>query len=351
MSVSAASSERVAIVGAGPIGIELHVALRRLGVDVLHLEAGQIGQTISWYPREVRFFSSPERIAIAGVPLVTTHQEKATREEYLAYLRSVVGQYQLPINSYEKLVNVTRKNGFVLETETSHGMREYHVSKVVLAFGDMHRPRNLEIPGEDLPHVSHYFDEAHPYFRRRVLIVGGKNSAVEAALRCHRVGADVTVSYRQLDFRERSVKAWILPDIRNQIKAGGIAFHPGTVPTEITPQHVVLETVADGTTTTVESDFVLLLTGYTQDPTLFHTIGVDIDGENEAPVVDEATLESDVPGVFVAGTAVAGTQKLAKLFIENCHPHVDKIARAITGRPAPFSTDDTSRVARNLPES
>ena len=346
------STERVAIVGAGPIGLELHVALRQLGVEVVHLEAGQVGQTISWYPRQVRFFSSPERIAIAGVPLTIAHQEKATREEYLAYLRSVVDQFDLPVNTYERVVEIDASgDGITIGTETAGGRREHAVTRLVLAIGDMHRPRRLGIPGEDLPHVSHYFVEPHPYFRRKVVIVGGKNSAVEAALRCHRAGARVTLSYRQREFRDRSVKAWLLPDIRNQIAAGRIAFHPETVPTTITPTRVTIASSDGGRPIDVEADFVLLLTGYEQDATLLNAAGVELDDENGAPQVAPDTLETNVRGVYVAGTAVAGTQRHYRLFIENCHPHVDRITRAITGKGAPFPTDDTSRVSRELPES
>ena len=184
------------IVGAGPIGLELAVSMKRAGVDYLHIEAGQIGHTISWYPRETRFFSSAERIAIAGVPLVTPDQQKASREQYLAYLRGIVQQFDLLINTYERVTRIDRQEGrFHLETERADGFWYHTADQVVLAMGDMHRPRRLNIPGEALEHVSHYFDDPHRYFRRRLLIVGGKNSAAEAAIRCCRAGANVSISY------------------------------------------------------------------------------------------------------------------------------------------------------------
>ncbi|MCA8962719.1 MAG: NAD(P)-binding domain-containing protein, partial [Planctomycetes bacterium] len=341
------------IVGAGPIGIELHVALRRLGIEVLHVDAGQIAHTIQWYPRDVRFFSSPERIAIAGVPLVTANQEKATREEYLGYLRGLVAQFELPIRSHHRVTDIARTaDGFSLRTEGPAGPSEHAVTRVVLAIGDMHEPVRLDIPGEDLPHVSHYFDDPHTYFRKRLLIVGGKNSAVEAALRCHRLGARVTISYRGREFRERSVKAWLLPDVRNQIESGRIDYLPETVPVRITATDVELCSVGDGARReTRPFDFVLLMTGYRQDPTLFRRAGVELQGDNGAPRFDEATMQTDVPGVYVAGTAAAGTQRFFRLFIEKCHPHVGRIVRHITGSEPPFATDDTSRLARDLPES
>lgn len=351
--VSTGGAPNVAIVGAGPIGIELAVAFRQLGVNYTHFESGQIGHTISWYPRGAHFFSSPERISIAGVPLFTAGQQKATREEYLTYLRAVVAQFDLDIRAYERVTSIDVHEGgsprFRLETERAGQPRRSEFDAVVLATGDMHRPRRLEVPGEDLAHVSHYFDDPHDYFRQRLLIVGGKNSAAEAALRCHRAGAEVTISYRKAEFPRRSVKAWILPDLENQIRIGNIGFRPETVPVQIDPNRVELESV-DGTREWIDSDFVLLMTGYTMDPTLFKQAGAAIDPDTGTPQLDEATQETTVPGLFVAGTASAGTQRSYRLFIENCHPHVRKITRAICGRSPLFETDDRSRVSRDLPE-
>src|SRR5882724_10142565 len=177
---------RVAVVGAGPIGIELAVALKRAGVDYLHFDARQIGHTISWFAPQTRFFSSNERIAIAGVPLETADQTKATREQYLGYLRSVVRQFNLRIQTYEPVTIITHEaDSFRLQTAKS----EYRAKKIVLATGGTERPRMLGVAGENLPHVSHYFQDPHTYFGKELLIVGGRNSAVEAALRCHYAGA------------------------------------------------------------------------------------------------------------------------------------------------------------------
>jgi thioredoxin reductase (NADPH) len=174
----------VGIVGAGPIGIELAVALKKAGVSMLQFDARQVGYTISWFAPQTRFFSSNERIAIAGVPLYTMDQSKCTREEYLAYLRGIVEQFNLDIRTYEPVVKVTRaEEGFELTTAPAAGERKYRVRRLVLAAGGTAKPRRLHIPGEDLPHVSHYFQDPHRYFRKRLLVVGGRNSAVEAALR------------------------------------------------------------------------------------------------------------------------------------------------------------------------
>ncbi|MEX0885840.1 MAG: NAD(P)-binding domain-containing protein [Phycisphaeraceae bacterium] len=370
---------RVAIVGAGPIGLELAVALKQLGVDYLHLDAGQIGQTISWYPRQVRFFSSPERIAIAGVPLHNTEQAKTSREQYLTYLLSVAEQYDLPVRTFERVERIERTGdggggGFALHTTRRGRAHVYRAEQVVLAIGDMHGPRELGVPGEELEHVSHYFDEPHRYFRQRLLIVGGRNSMAEAALRCHRAGARVSISYRQPWFDERSIKYWLMPELRSLIKHGQITFYPSTIVERIDPERVRLvpcpATPAATPATTpatsaappdwlvpvteaadVDADFVLLLTGYQMDTSLFEQVGVELVGDNRAPRFDPATMQTNVPGLYVAGTAAAGTQKRFKLFIENCHPHVTRIVRAITGQDPPRGSVNPIAEQVTLPES
>jgi thioredoxin reductase (NADPH) len=355
----------IAIIGAGPIGLELAVCLKRAGVDYIHLDAGQIGHTLTWWPRNTSFFSTTERLAIAGVPIQNNHQQRITGEEYLSYLRGVVEQFDLPINSFEPVTAIERRGDsatqhiehteksrigsvsvnsvasvadfFVLTTRPLTGERRYLSRRVALAIGDMHWPHRLGIPGEDLPHVSHYFRDPHDYFRRRLLIVGGKNSAAEAALRCWRAGARVTVSYRRDRFDQQRVKHWLLPDIEAQIEAGTIGFLPETVPVEITPAHVVLLPTPGGRSNGAapivhETDFVLLNTGFRGDQSLLELAGVELRGENRVPVFDPATMETNAPGVYLAGTVAAGVQQRYTLFIENCHEHAGKIVQAITGR-------------------
>ncbi|MGD8489286.1 MAG: NAD(P)-binding domain-containing protein [Anaerolineae bacterium] len=331
-------STHVAVVGAGPIGLELAIALKRAGIDYIHFEAQQIGHTFTWWPRGTYFFSTTERIEIAGIPIQNLTQQRTTGEEYLAYLRSVVEQLDLPVRTYEPVVAATRQDeGFLLRTAPRSGERQYRCHNLVLAIGDMHNPNRLGIPGEDLPHVSHYFRDVHPYFRQRLLIVGGRNSAAEAALRCWRAGAQVTLSYRRADFKEKLIKHWILPDLKTQIELGTIGFQPLTVPVSIRPAQVVLERLAEDGTPTGErfqhaTDFVLLLTGFRADMSLFEEAGVTLTGENQQPVYDPETMETDVPGLYVAGTAAAGhRQPRYALFIENTHIHVAKIVKALTG--------------------
>jgi thioredoxin reductase (NADPH) len=216
----------------------------------------------------------------------------------------------------------------------------------------MHRARLLGIPGEDLAHVSHYFKDPHLYFRRRVLIVGGKNSAIEAAIRLYRVSAEVTVSYRRADVDESRIKYWLLPEFRGLVKGGHIRFEPETLPVRIMPDGVALTRVdsqggATGSPFDVEADDVLLLTGYEMDGSLLAGAGVDLSGAQLAPVFNPRTMETNVPGLYVAGTATAGTQHRFRVFIENCHAHGPRIAAHILGREAPSAPD----VVVQAPES
>lgn len=321
-------SHYAAIIGAGPIGLELAIAFKRAGIDFVQFEASQIGSTIAWYPPLMLFHSSSDRLALAGVPIQTANQQKVTREEFLAYLRALVQQFGLTVRTYERVVGVERlPHGFELHTVTAAGEHRTRVEKVVLAVGAFHAPRMIDVPGEHLPHVSHYLGDPHQYFGKRLLIVGGRNSAVEAAVRCHRAGADVTVSYRGEDFDPKVVKFWLLPEVRALIRDGHVRFLPGTCVQEIRADSVVLSTGE------VPADFVLLMTGYRQDPALFDMLGVRLEGVAREPVHDPETMETNVPGVYVAGTAVAGTPpRKVSVIVETCHVHVPRIVAAIRGQ-------------------
>jgi thioredoxin reductase (NADPH) len=323
-------SHHVAIIGAGPIGLELAVALKQAGIDAVQFDAGQIGSTIAWYPPQMLFHSSSDRLALAGVPIQTANQQKITREEFLAYLRALVQQFGLGVRTYERVRHVDRLpgGGFELITQALDGEHRTRAEHVVLAIGAMHAPRLLGVGGEDLPHVSHYLGDPHVYFGKRLLIVGGRNSAVEAAVRCSRAGADVTISYRGADFDPKVVKFWLLPEVRALIREGLVRFLPRTNVVEIRRGTVLLDPAQE-----IPAEFVLLMTGYRQDPTLFDMLGVALEGPQRQPAHDPETMETNVPGVYVAGTAVAGTppRKVA-VIVETCHVHVPRIVAAIRGQ-------------------
>ena len=327
----------VAIVGAGPIGLELAAACQEVGLDYVLFEAHQIGHTISTWPRHTHFYSTAERIAIAGVPIPFADHDHITGEQYLAYLRAVVQQFDLRINAYERVISLEASDGsFQLVTETRTGDHVYQAQHVVLATGDMAKPNRLGVPGEDLPHVTHRLDDPHRLFGQRLLVVGGGNSALEFAARCWRAGAKVTLSYRRATFNPVFVKSALMEDFRTLARENRIQFLPRTTPIEIGPRHVTLAPTRRGEPTAGErtphpADFVLLCTGYRADLILFEQIGATLDQGGRVPRFDPETMETDVPGLYVAGTAANGDRDRHKLFIETTHHHVTKIIEHLTG--------------------
>ncbi len=339
--------KKVAIIGAGPLGIELAVALKRASIPFIHFDARQIGHTISGFPPQTRFFSSNERIAIAGVPLQTPDQMKCTREQYLAYLRCVVQQFDLKINTYEPVVDIRltpspgtpvkgRGEGragstFTITTIHNNIQKTHTAEKIILATGGTAHPRRLNVPGEDLPHVHSHWSDPHDYFNKKVLIVGGKNSAVETALRFHNAGAKVALSYRSQELPAKSIKYWLLPEINSLIKSGAINAHPGTQVKRITPTHVHLSSGAE-----IEADFVVPQIGYTADMSLCKLANIQLEGDRQIPVYNPNTMESTVPGIYLCGTVIGGTQDQYEIFIENGHAHVEKIVAHLTGTSKPI---------------
>lgn len=346
----------VCLIGAGPIGIEMAIALKGAGIDYLHLEAGCLASTMCWWAPETLFFSSSDRISIAGVPLQNSSQQKTTREEYLSYLRSVSTQFALEIQFNTRVTGLenlgdlwqlnlaTSSHGVggpqelaEIWQEGSETLPTRRAKKLILAIGDMHLPHTLEVPGESLPHVSHYLGEPHEYYGKDVLIVGGKNSAVEAAIRLQRAGARVSLSYRGSEFEEGRVKPWLIPEINALMKRNLITFLPQTNIEEITPTEVLLRSANNPhAPRAVKAHAVLLLTGYQQDSSLFTQAGVTLSGESQQPLYKQSTMETDVPGVYVAGTAAAGTQLGGVTeFIETSHVHTERIIAHLLGKPAP----------------
>lgn len=324
----------VLVVGAGPSGLATAIAAKRLGLDVLVVERGTVAEGILRFPVNMVFFTTPEGLEIGGMPF-TTHLDKPTRVEALRYYRKVSEAYGLPLALYEDVQEVSPEPqdgepAFAVTTRDRHGVtRAREARAVVLAMGYYGQPNRLGVPGEELPHVSHYYVEAHPYYRQRVVVVGGKNSACEAALELHRAGAHVTIVHRGETLGE-SVKYWVRPDIDNRIREGSIAARFSSRVVEIGTTTVTVEG-ADGEPHVLPADAVLLLTGYQADAGFLRRCGVALDAETLIPSHDPDTCETNVPGLFIAGGQLAG-RRTGSIFIENERLHGEQIARAIAAR-------------------
>ena len=292
----------VVIAGAGPIGLACAISAKRRGLDPLVIDAGAVANSIVRYPVNMTFFTTPERLEIGGHPLVCAGA-KATREEALKYYRGVARTEGLRVHTYTKLIDRDH-------IETRLGREEIRADKLVLATGYFDHPNRLGVPGEELPHVQHYFDEAHKSFGQDVVVIGGKNSAVEAALQLFRAGARVTIVYRGTSW-PKSVKYWLRPDLENRIKAGEIQARLGSKVVEITHREVVLDNKER-----VRADRVYPLIGFHPDLELFKRIGIAFDASTGRPEIDRDTLETSVRGVHVAGSVIAGN-KISEIFIEN----------------------------------
>ncbi len=331
-----ASAFDVVVVGAGPIGLETAYALGKKGHSVLVVDAGAVGSQIMRFPPTVRFFSSPERIAIAGVPLESVAQEKTSREEYLAYLRSVVALRDITVRTYEEVTEVTGQSGdFTVSTQTSSGaVRTLTCGAVVLAVGGTATSRSLGSPGEDLPHVRREMDDPHRYFQRTVLVVGGKNSAAESALRIWRCGGRVILSTRRKELYEK-IKYWIRPELDVLVRNGSIDARFMTEVSAIHSDGVDLRSTVTGEVSRVAVDDVLLQIGYDSDPRIFKALGCELCGDEQSVQHDPATMQTSVPGIYVAGTAIAGTQGSFQVYIENSHVHGRRIAAHLSGECVP----------------
>jgi thioredoxin reductase (NADPH) len=314
--------EDAVIVGAGPIGLACAVSAVRRGLDPLVIDTGPLAASIVRYPVGMHFFTTPERLEIGGHPFVC-HGPKPSREEALKYYRGVARVEALRVRPYTRLLTAApRDRDLVCTVRHRLGESSLACRRLVLATGYFERPNRLGIPGEDLPHVSHYFDEAHLGFGLDVVVVGGKNSAVEAALDLYRAGARVTLVHRRAEFA-RSVKYWLRPDIENRIAAGEIAAHLGAEITEITDRDVAVRT-AGGAMVRVPADRVYALTGFQPDFELFERIGITLDPDTGRPALDPETLETNVPGVYMAGSVTAG-RAISEIFIENGRYDGEKI--------------------------
>jgi thioredoxin reductase (NADPH) len=314
----------VVVIGAGPTGLACGIDAKRAGLTVANIDKGCLVNSLYNYPSNMTFFTTPELLEIGDLPFSSPNQ-KPTRQEALEYYRKCAEHYELDVRQYEPVSKVEgRDNDFVVHTTNLHGRkREYHARKLILATGYYDRPNYMNIPGEDLPKLMHYYREPHPFFGLNVLIVGGKNSAAIAALELWRHGARVTLVHRGPGI-SGSVKYWIKPDIENRIKAGQVNAYFNTCVREITLEHVVLVTPQGEVT--LENDYVFALTGYHPDFEFLCVLGIKLSGEaDKRPVVDPQTLESNVPGIYLAGVIVAG-MRTSEVFIENGRFHGQLIA-------------------------
>jgi thioredoxin reductase (NADPH) len=313
------------IVGAGPIGLACAISARRRGIDALVIDAGAIAESIVRYPVGMSFFTTPERLEIGGHPLVCAGQ-KATREEALKYYRGVVRAEELRVRTGVRLLTAGRDGRAAGPIQARLGTRlgeeTLTCDRLVLATGYFDHPNFLGIPGEDLPHVSHYADEPHVTWGQDVVIIGGKNSAVEAALLYFRAGARVTLVYRRHELRP-SVKYWLRPDLENRIRAGEIRAMFGAEAVAITASGVRVRR-PDGAEEEIPAARVYALTGYHPDFGLFGRIGIESDPVTGRPTLDPVTLETNVPGVHLAGSAGAG-RAIGEVFIENGRLDGEKI--------------------------
>lgn len=323
----------VVIVGAGPSGLAAAIACRHHGLDYVVVEQGSLVDGIARFPVNMVFFTTPELLEIGGVPL-TTPYDKPTRAEALNYYRKVADTFQLQVALFEQVLTVERDTAggepiFAVTTRSRLGATRVREARaVVLAMGYYGLPNLLGVPGEDLPHVTHFYREPHPYYRQRVVVVGGKNSACEAALELYRNGAQVTLVHRGPALGD-SVKYWVRPDMENRIKDGSVTAHFDTRVVEITPTTVVVE--HGGERREIAADGVLLLTGYHADPAFLRGAGVDLDPETLAPRYDPLTYETNVPNLFVAGGQVAG-KRTGTVFIENGRLHGEQIGKVLAER-------------------
>src|SRR5690242_3255670 len=323
------------IVGGGPCGLAAAISAKRAGLSTVVLEAASVVSTIAHYPTYVRFFSTAEKLALGGLPFIIA-AEKPTRRDGLAYYRAVVKHFDLPVRQYERVTSIEREGAdFVVRSDSrARGAVVTRARAVVVATGYFGSPNYLHVPGEDLPHVTHVYREGHEAFDQTVVVVGGGNSAAEAALDLSRSGARVTLVHFGPTF-DKKIKPWVLPDFTNREKEGSIATRWHSRVTRIDPGSV---TITRGRFITdveqLPADLVYVMTGFAPNTDLLRQIGVPIDDKSGIPAHDPNTLETTIPNLFIAGVVIAGFDA-NKVFIENGRYHGDKIVAKLTGGRAP----------------
>jgi thioredoxin reductase (NADPH) len=317
------------VVGAGPTGLACAIEAQKAGFRVVLVDKGCVCNSLFHYPAHMTFFTTPERLEIGGIPFPSPNQ-KPNRNEALQYYRQVAAYYRLDIRQYQRVERVTGSDGaFIVHTTDRFGRpRAIQARKLVISTGYYDLPNYMGIPGENLSKVHHYYVDPHPYFETDVVVIGGKNSAAIAALELWRSGARVTLVYRGAEIPPH-VKYWIKPDIENRIKDGEIKAFFSSQVVEITPDAVVVQT-PEGRET-LQNDFVFAMTGYHPDFAFLEDMGVRFEGPDKLPMCNAETLESNVPGIYLAGVIVAGS-RTNEIFIENGRFHGLQIAQALASK-------------------
>ncbi|MCL6585918.1 MAG: YpdA family putative bacillithiol disulfide reductase [Anoxybacillus sp.] len=317
--------EQIIIVGGGPCGLAAAIALQHAGYSPLVIEKGNIVHSLYRYPTHQTFFSTSDRLEIGGVPFIS-ERRKPKRNEALVYYREVVTRKQIRVQTFEKVEQVTKQQDGTFLVQTTKGT--YRAKYVVVATGYYDHPNYMNVPGEDLPKVTHYFKEGHPYYNTDCVVIGGKNSSVDAALELVKAGARVTVLYRGSAYSP-SIKPWILPEFDALVRQGVIHMEFNAHVQEITEDAVIYR-VGDEVKT-IKNDFVFAMTGYHPDHDFLKSMGVGIDEETGRPLYDPDTMETNVPGIFIAGVIAAGNNA-NEIFIENGRFHGEQIAACIVKR-------------------
>ena len=317
------------VVGAGPTGLACAIEAQKIGLRVVLVDKGCLCNSLFHYPAHMTFFTTSERLEIGGIPFPSPNA-KPTRDEALQYYRLVAVYYKLDVRQYQHVKKITGADGaFTVHTEDRFGRPgAIQTRKLVISSGYYDLPNYMNIPGEKLSKVHHYYVDPHPYFAMDVAVIGGKNSAAIAALELWRSGARVTLIYRGPGVQPH-VKYWIKPDIENRIKAGEIKAYFNTEVVEILPDSVLLET-PEGRVS-VANDFVFAMTGYHPDFTFLERLGINFDGPDRCPRCNPESLESNVPGIYLAGVIVAGS-RTNEIFIENGRFHGLQIAVALAAK-------------------
>jgi thioredoxin reductase (NADPH) len=319
----------VVVIGAGPCGLAAGASLKKAGLSAILVDKGCITNSIVDYPSYMTFFSTAANLELEDIPFVVP-DGKPTRREALVYYRRVADHFGLDIRQYEEVTEVSGEMGAfeVRARARSDGeMRSYQAHSIIMATGGFHQPNFLGVPGEELTKVHHYYREPYPFHGQDVVVVGGGNSAVESALDLFRNGARVTLVHFE-DKLDRGVKPWVVPDITNRLDKGEIPVHWRSRIAEIKPRSVVLRHEDSGESVEIPNDWVIAMTGWRADPVLLTSVGVHVDADTGIPHHDPATMETNVPGVYIAGVLAAG-HNANKIFIENGKWHGGLIARAI----------------------